>query len=98
MWSVVPTALIGDEACLLPTAIVSAILGSDGDNYRVDKANKLSFLLGSRWCVLPRTLSPRLHPGITQEVAFNEGQRAPKATTREALIYEALFVARWLQC
>jgi hypothetical protein len=38
---------------------------------------------------------PRLHPGITQEVAPNESQRAPKPTTREALIYEALFVAPW---
>jgi hypothetical protein len=38
-----------------------------------------------------------LHPGITQEVAPNESQRDPKATTREALIYEALFGARWVQ-
>jgi hypothetical protein len=29
---------------------------------------------------LRRTLSPRLHSGITQEVAPNESQRAPKAT------------------
>src|SRR5215475_6471492 len=40
----------------------------------------------------------RLHPGITQEVAPNESQRGPKPTSREALIYEALFVARWLWC
>src|SRR5262245_14567219 len=39
----------------------------------------------------------RLHPGITQEVAPNESQRGPKPTSREALIYEAFFVARWLQ-
>ena len=39
----------------------------------------------------------RLHPGITQEVAPNESQRAPKALTSEALIYEAFFVALWLQ-
>ena len=26
---------------------------------------------------------PRLHPGITQEVAFNENQRGPNATTGE---------------
>jgi hypothetical protein len=39
----------------------------------------------------------RLHPGITQEVAPNESQRGPKATTTEALIQEALFVALWLQ-
>jgi len=31
-----------------------------------------------------------LHPGITQEVAPNESQRGPKATTGEALVYEAL--------
>jgi hypothetical protein len=36
-------------------------------------------------------------PGITQEVAPNESQRAPKPLTSEALIYEALFVVRWLQ-
>ena len=28
---------------------------------------------------LPRAGAPRLHPGITQEVAPNESQRAPKA-------------------
>jgi hypothetical protein len=38
-----------------------------------------------------------LHPEITQEVAPYEGQRAPKPLTSEALIHEALFVARWLQ-
>jgi hypothetical protein len=42
-------------------------------------------------------LSPRLHPGITQEVAPNESQRSPKPLTSQALIYGALFVARWLQ-
>jgi len=31
------------------------------------------------------------------EVAPNESQRAPKSLTREALNYEALFVARWRQ-
>ena len=39
----------------------------------------------------------RLHPGITQEVAPNESQRGPKPITSEAIIYEALFVALWLQ-
>ena len=39
----------------------------------------------------------QLHPGITQEVAPNESQRSPKPATRKALIYEALFVARWRQ-
>ena len=39
----------------------------------------------------------RLHPGITQEIAPNESQRGSKTTTRGALIYEALFVARWLR-
>ena len=34
-----------------------------------------------------------VHPGITQEVAPNESQSAPKPLTSEALIYEALFVA-----
>src|SRR4029453_8800814 len=32
---------------------------------------------------------------ITQEVAPNKNRRAPKLLTSEALIYEALFVARW---
>src|SRR5207245_2459221 len=41
---------------------------------------------------------PRLHRGIKQEVAPNESQKDPKATTREALISEAFFVARWLSC
>ena len=36
--------------------------------------------------------APRLHPGITQEVAPNESQRAPNPTTSDALIYDALFV------
>ena len=40
-----------------------------------------------------RIVAPRLHPGITQEVAPNESQRAPKPLTSEALICEALFVA-----
>src|SRR5438132_10004594 len=40
---------------------------------------------------------PRLHPGISQKVAPNENQRGPKPKTSEALIYEALFVAPWLQ-
>jgi len=35
-------------------------------------------------------------PRNTQEVAPNESQRAPKTLTSEALIYEALFVARWV--
>jgi hypothetical protein len=30
-------------------------------------------------------LSPRLHPGITQEVAPSESQRAPNPTTQERL-------------
>src|SRR5438045_5839980 len=38
-------------------------------------------------------VSPRLHPGITQEVAANENQRAPKATRRETLIFDVFFVA-----
>jgi hypothetical protein len=41
---------------------------------------------------------PRLHPGITQEVAPNESQRGPKTTTSEALVYEASFVAHRLWC
>jgi hypothetical protein len=41
--------------------------------------------------------APRLHPGITQEIAPNESQRKPEATTREARVYEALFVAPWLK-
>jgi hypothetical protein len=45
--------------------------------------------------------SGRPHPNFPQEftrgVAPNESRRAPKATTREALIYEALFGAPWLQ-
>ena len=45
----------------------------------------------------PDERPPRLHPGFTQEVAANESQRGPKAMTQEALIYEALFVAPWLQ-
>src|SRR5207247_2110176 len=40
---------------------------------------------------------PRLHPGITQEVAPNGSQRDPKPHTSEALIYAVLFWARWLQ-
>ena len=32
---------------------------------------------------------PDFHPGITQEVAPDESQRGPKATTSEALILEA---------
>ena len=40
---------------------------------------------------------PKLHPDFTQEVAPDENQRAPKLLTSEALIYEALFVAPWLQ-
>jgi|RhiMetdeSRZDD1v2_1073273.scaffolds.fasta_scaffold144234_1 hypothetical protein len=47
---------------------------------------------------VPVPPSYRTYPGITQEVASNESQRGPKATPREALIYDALFVARWLQC
>ena len=43
-----------------------------------------------------RIVAPTLHPGITQEVAPNESQRDPNATTSEALIYEGLFVAPWL--
>jgi hypothetical protein len=39
---------------------------------------------------------PSDHPDFTQEVAPNESQGTPKAMTREALIYEALFGARWL--
>src|SRR4029453_7109333 len=46
-----------------------------------------------RW----RSTGPRLHPGITQEVASNESLRGAKATREELIIYEALFVARWLQ-
>jgi hypothetical protein len=41
---------------------------------------------------------PRLHPGITQEVAPNESQRGPKATASEALIYDVLFVVLWRWC
>ena len=40
---------------------------------------------------------PSGYPGITQEVAPNEGQRTPKPPNRETLIDEALFVALWLQ-
>ena len=40
---------------------------------------------------------PRLHPGIAQEVAPNESQRGPKPLTSEPRIYEALFVAPWVQ-
>jgi hypothetical protein len=46
-------------------------------------------------------LSRERQPDFTQELprkAPNESQRATKATTLEALIYEALFVAHWLQC
>jgi|KBSSwiStaDraftv2_1062776.scaffolds.fasta_scaffold961727_2 hypothetical protein len=39
----------------------------------------------------------RHHPGINQEVAPNESQRDPNATTQTALIDEALSVAPWLQ-
>jgi hypothetical protein len=35
------------------------------------------------------------HPDFTQEVAPNDSQTAPKATTREGLIYETLLGARW---
>src|SRR6266850_6717867 len=35
-----------------------------------------------------RKLSPRLYPGITQEVAPNESQRAPKLLKSEALVYD----------
>jgi hypothetical protein len=54
---------------------------------------------GDRSSLLCATVAvpPRLHPGITQEVASNENQRDPKPLTSEALISEALFVARWLQ-
>jgi hypothetical protein len=40
----------------------------------------------------------RFHPGITQEVASNQSQRAPNIFTSEALISEALFVALPLCC
>jgi hypothetical protein len=43
-------------------------------------------------------MPPRLHPGITQEVAPNESQRGPKPTTSEALIHEALSVTLRLWC
>jgi hypothetical protein len=39
---------------------------------------------------------PRLHPGITQKIAPNKSQRGPKPPGGEALIYDALFVARWM--
>ena len=42
-------------------------------------------------------LPPRLHPGITQEVAPDENRRRPKPTAREAIIYDVLFVAGWLK-
>ena len=51
-----------------------------------------------RWRSCAPKLPPRLHPDFTQEVAPNESQRGPKPLTREALIYDALFVGRWLWC
>ena len=41
-------------------------------------------------------LSPRLTQESPRELLANESQRAPKATRGETLIYEVLFVARWL--
>jgi len=41
---------------------------------------------------------PRLHAGTTQEVAHNERQRESKSLTWEALLHDALFLARWLWC
>ena len=40
----------------------------------------------------------RLHPGITQEVAPNESQRAPNVLTGEALIFDVFFVVRGPWC
>jgi len=40
---------------------------------------------------------PGICPGIAQEVAPNESRRTPKRPNRETLIYEVLFVARWLR-
>src|SRR5262249_47034622 len=37
--------------------------------------------------IAPLRPPPRLHAGITQEVALNGSQRAPKARTWETLIY-----------
>jgi len=43
------------------------------------------------------TARPRLHPGFTQEVAPDESQSAPKPMRGEAVIYDVLFVALWLE-
>ena len=45
-----------------------------------------------------RAAAPRLHPDFTQKVAPKKSQRGPKAVTRKTLIYDPLFVARWLWC
>jgi IstB-like ATP binding protein len=54
--------------------------------------------VGNRRVFITGGPPPRLDPGITQEVAPNERQRAPSALASEALIHEALFVAFRLQC
>ena len=46
----------------------------------------------------PSPRPPRFHPGITRKVAPNESQREPKSLTSEVLIYDGLFVARWIWC
>ena len=45
---------------------------------------------------IARSPATQTSPGTTQEVDPNGSQRDPKPLTSEALIYEALFVARWL--
>jgi hypothetical protein len=49
-------------------------------------AGRLAALRGGRRRVIVLFWLPELHPGITQEVAPNESQRAPKAATSETLV------------